>query len=109
MNLLAGSKKMVSTRLSNREHIPNTLTVVKVGRIAMNLTSLVADERKRFKKTHNGASPTQIDCDIRIELSVGSFKGVLQVTAKAGTRKVVGDAQIEYVADPAWKGKYIEE
>jgi hypothetical protein len=89
--------------------LANGFAVVKIGRVAMDITGIVSAEVKRFKKANGGAAPAQIDCDIRIELAVGSSKGILQVTAKAGTRRVVGESEIEYVADPAWKGKYIDE
>ena len=74
----------------------------------MDLTGMVNDERRKFRKLHDGAEPTKLDVDIRIELTVASTKGVLGVRAKAGTRKLVGECSVEYAADPMCKSKYIE-
>ena len=74
----------------------------------MNLTNIVNDERKKFKKANNGASQTKIDIDISVFVTMASDKGVLDVTAKVGAR-VVGESKIEYVADPAWRGNFIAE
>ena len=74
----------------------------------MNLTNIVTEERKKYKKLNGGASQTKIDIDISIYITMASDKGVLDVTAKVGQR-VVGEAKIEYVADPAWRGNFIAD
>ena len=90
------------------EHESNGRTVRKIGQIKMNLTNIVHDERKKFRKLNKDATPTKIDIDISVFVTMASDKGVLDVTAKVGQR-VVGESKVEYVADPAWRGNFIAE
>ena len=68
----------------------------------MDLSQVVGKERKKFK-TDKGAMPAFQKIDVDVEITMGSDKGVLLVTAKHGLTKV-GKTEIEFEADPAWKG-----
>jgi hypothetical protein len=86
----------------------NSRTVTKLGRIMMNLTEIVTNQRKKFKKDNGKIEPKMIDIDISIFITMASDKGVLDVKAKVGARQV-GETKIEYVADPAWRGNFIAQ
>ena len=65
----------------------------------MDLTNIIRDERKRVKKESGELAPARFDIDVKIELKVGSDKGILEVTGKVGL-KTIGSTQIEWIADP---------
>ena len=73
----------------------------------VDLSEMVKKETKRIK-TENGSVPAFLTIDVDVEITMGSDKGVLLVTAKHGTsRTKLGKTSIEYVADPAWKGALV--
>lgn len=89
------SKSLVDTFLIS--------TVRTEGRITMDLTEIVNDEKTRAKKAGERI-PEVMKFDIEIELTMGSDKGIMVVTAKTG-RKKIASTTIEYAADPRWKKK----
>lgn len=74
-------------------------TCIKTGRIRMDLTNIVKDELKKMKKEGNAEVPDKLELSIRIELTCGGDKGILEATAKFGLKKI-GQCKIEYFADP---------
>ena len=92
-------KKTVSTHQSDLLLHSDRFSVEPIGRIKMDLTNVIRDERKRVKKESGKAAPPKFDIDIKIELTVGSDKGILEVKGKVGL-KTIGSTQIEWVADP---------
>ncbi len=65
----------------------------------MDLTNIIRDERKKVKKASGKPAPSRFDIDVKIELTVGSDKGILEVKGKVGL-KTIGSTQIEWTADP---------
>ena len=74
-------------------------TCIKAGRIQLDLSNIVKEERKKLEKEGKARATKRLDIDIKIELTCGSDKGVLEATGKVGLRRV-GACKIEYFADP---------
>ncbi|KAJ9500627.1 hypothetical protein H2202_003843 [Exophiala xenobiotica] len=78
--------------------------VFPVGRIKIDLTLVVKAERTQFTSGRRRI-PSKMDFDLKLELSIGSDKGVLIVTARTKTgRKKIGFSTVEYESDPAYNG-----
>lgn len=78
------------------------LAVTPSTRIAMDVSSVLADMRKKRKKAGGGdGKGTLFKIPIRIQIELGATKGMFVVTAKSG-RKEVGAAAVDFDSDPNW-------
>ncbi len=58
----------------------------------IDLTNIVQDELKKYRKANRRGTPKELKIDVNIFLTLASDKGVLDVTAKVG-RKLVGETK----------------
>lgn len=90
-------------------HSADNDQVSRIGRIKMDLTKIMGEERKKFRKAGNGSAVgREVKVPIRIQIELGSTKGMFLVTAKVG-RKSVGTEVIECHSDPNWREEAVVE
>jgi len=65
----------------------------------MDLTNIIRGERKKIRIEGGKPVPSRFDIDVKIEMTVASDKGILEVKGKVGLR-TIGNTKIEYFADP---------
>ncbi|KAJ9641155.1 hypothetical protein H2204_002833 [Knufia peltigerae] len=102
-DLYGSQEDIAPSRIDNP--LPESGPIYKVGNIKIDLTKYVKEERNRLMDEGEKV-PRRMDIDLTLEMTLGSDKGVLTVTAKKG-RKKFGKAQIEFDPDPAFDGTLV--
>jgi hypothetical protein len=84
----------------------NMFTVQPMAHLSMDVGHIVAEMRKKSKKVGGDQEETTFNIPIRIQLELGSTKGMFVVTAKSGRREI-GTSVVEYESDPNWRQEVV--
>lgn len=93
------------TTFQTHATISNAHPVRKIGEMSIDLTKTAAELRKKaksIKKEKSKPATKSIEIQIDFKITPHTDKGTLLVVALHG-KKTIGEAQIQYEADPTWE------
>jgi hypothetical protein len=103
--LLAGLMTQVS-RLQQHYFEANMFAVQLLAHLSMDVGHIVAEMRKKSKKAGRDQEDTSFNISPRIQLELGSTKGMFIVTTKS-CREDISTSVVEYERGPYWRQEFV--